>query len=158
MPRLRIVCLLSMTALLPAVALAQDAPSVDPHSPKWVSHTSTDKTGAHICSVYPLGVKPFPMIFFYARESSGELSLEGADTMPINLTLQVDGNAVLDGGFPAMSKKDTASLIKQIRANGQTLRLSQSVLGKEKMEKLHLDLPLTGAVAELDKCRAWLKP
>lgn len=158
MSRLRIVCLLYLITLFPAATLAQESPAAEETAPKWVSHQAIDPTGTRTCSVYPLRTKPFPMIFFYGRECSGELSLEGSDTTPMDLTLQVDGNPVLDGGFPTMSRKDTASLIKQIRADGQNLRLSQSVLIENKLKQFHLDLPLTGVVDELDKCRVWLTP
>ncbi|AXK72187.1 hypothetical protein DWG18_07755 [Lysobacter sp. TY2-98] len=156
--RLRTACLLSPIALLPTAVFAQDAPAADATAPKWVSHQSTDPAGTRTCAVYPLRTKPFPMIFFYGRESSGELSLEGSDATPMDLTLQVDANPVLDGGFPTMSRKNTAALINQMRANGQNLRLSQSLLIDGKLKQFHLDLPLMGAVDELDKCSAWLKP
>jgi hypothetical protein len=147
-------CLLSLTVFLPSAALAQDA--ADATAPEWVSDQATDPTGTRTCSVYPIRRGAYPMIFFYGRESDGQLSIEGARNTPMDLKLQVDANPELDGGFPMMSAKDTATLMRQIRADGRNLRLSQSVFVEHKLERFDLDLPLAGAVEQLDKCRAWL--
>ena len=85
-----------------------------------------------------------------------ELTLEEARNPPMELTLQVDAHPELDGGVFSMSAENTATLIGQIRAGGRNLRLSQSAMFDGKLERFHLDLPLAGAVEELDKCRAWL--
>jgi hypothetical protein len=154
MLRIRTVCLLCLAACLPMATLAQSEP--EPTAPKWVSDQATDPTGTRTCSVYPLRHGAYPMIFFYGRESDGQLSIEGSSNTPLDLTLKVDANAELDGGFPMMSTKDTAALIKQIRANGQSLRLSQSAMVDHKLQRFDLDLPLAGAVEQLDKCLAWL--
>jgi len=146
--------LLCATLSIPTTAFAQSAPEAA--APVWSSGQATDPTGTRTCSVYPVREGAFPMIFFYGTESGAELSIEGSDRTPMMLTLQVDANAELDGGFPTMSAKNTAALIGQIRANGQNLRLSQSILVEGKLERFHLDLPLAGAVEQLDKCRAWL--
>jgi len=154
MLRLPAVYLLCAAVGLPTGAFAQAAP--EPSAAKWVSHTGTDPTGTRTCSVYPLGEGAYPMIFFYGRESDGQLSIEGSDNTPVGLTLQVDANPELDGGFPEMSTKNTAALIRQIRAGAGNLRLSRSAIVEGKLKRFHLDLPLAGAVDELDKCRAWL--
>ena len=154
MLRFTTACLLCVTAVLPTGAMAQDVASPPP--PKWVSHTGVDASGTRTCSVCPILHGPFPMIFFYGTESSGQLSVEGAPDTPLNLTLQVDANPELDGGFPEMSKKNTATLIRQIRADAQNLRLSKSDFSDGTFRRLHQDLPLAGAVEQLDTCREWL--
>ena len=147
-------CLLCVAVSIPTGVAAQSAS--DATAPTWVSDQATDPTGTRTCSVYPVRQGAFPMIFFYGSESEAQLSIEGSRNTPMGLTLQVDTNPELDGGFPAMSAKDTASLIKQIRANALNLRLSQSAIVEGKLERFDLDLPLTGAVEQLDLCRAWL--
>lgn len=159
MLRIPSVSLLCVTLSLPAAALAQSAPDAtasDANAPTWVSDQATDPTGTRTCSVYAVRQGPFPMIFFYGSEKEADLSIEGLHRTPMKLTLQVDANPALDGGVMAMSQKNTAALIKQIRANGRNLRLSHSLLIEGKFEKFDLDLPLAGAVEQLDKCRAWL--
>ena len=146
--------LLCVTLWLPTTALAQIAP--DDAAPPWASHQATDPAGTRNCAVYPLREGAFPMIFFYGSEDGAELSIEGSRKTPMELTLQVDGHPELDGGFPTMSAKNTATLIEQIRAGGRNLRLSQSVMVDGAFERFHLDLPLAGAVEQLDACRAWL--
>ncbi|GAB1595615.1 hypothetical protein [Lysobacter claricitrinus] len=154
MLRIPALCLLCLTAWLPITAFAQsDSEST---APKWVSGQATDPTGVRTCSVYPIRQGAYPMIFFYGRESDGQLSIEGSNNTSIDLTLQVDANAELDGGFPMMSTKNTAALIRQIRADGHNLRLSQSAMFEGKLERFDLDLPLAGAVEQLDKCHDWL--
>ena len=148
------MCLLCLAASLPTAVPAQDAP--DAPAPSWVSDQGTDRYGTRTCSVFSVRPGAFPMIFFYGKESDAQLSLEGAPNTPMDLTLQVDANPELDGGFPTMSAKNTATLIGQIRANGSNLRLSQSLLVDGKLKKFHLDLPLAGAVEQLDRCRDWL--
>ena len=155
MPRLPVVCLLFATACLPTAALAQSA--TDATSPTWESHADTDPSGTRNCAVFPLRNGPFPMIFFYGSESGAELTLQEARNPPMELTLQVDAHPELDGGVFNMSPENTATLIEQIRAGDQNLRLSQSALVEGKLERFHLDLTLAGAVGQLDKCRAWLE-
>lgn len=152
MLRFAATCLLFATACLPT-ALAQSA--TDEPAP-WSSHPATDAAGTRNCAVFPLRKGPFPMIFFYGSESGAELSIEDAPNPPMELRLQVDTHPELDGGVFTMSPENTATLIEQIRAGGQNLRLSQSVLVEGKLERFHLDLPLAGAVEQLDNCRAWL--
>ena len=153
MLRLPVVCLLFATAWLPTATLAQSAPET---APPWSSHTATDSEGTRNCAVFPVRQGPFPMIFFFGSESGAELTLQDARNPPMELTLQVDAHPALDGGVFNMSAENTATLIGQIRAGGQNLRLSQSALVEGKLERFHLDLPLTGAVEQLDTCRAWL--
>lgn len=154
MLRLPVVCLLFATVWLPTATLAQSAP--DETAPTWSSHTATDSEGTRNCAVFPLRKGPFPMIFFYGSESGAELAIQDAPNPPMELTLQVDAHPALDGGVFNMSAENTATLIEQIRAGGQNLRLSQSALVEGKLERFHLDLPLAGAVEQLDTCRAWL--
>jgi hypothetical protein len=52
--------------------------------------------------------------------------------------------------------KVVAALIAQIRANGEILHVSRSVFANSKLEKVTDDIVLDGAVAEFDKCKAWL--
>lgn len=73
----------------------------------------------------------------------------------MDLTLQVDSNASLDGGFEP-TPKVIAALIAQIRANGETLHVSRSVIANKRLETATDDIVLDGAVAQFDKCKAWL--
>lgn len=153
MLRLPALCLLLATVSLPTAALAQSGP--DATESMWISHTDTDSSGTRNCSVYPVREGAFPMLFLYGSESDASLSLEGASNPPMGLTLQVDTHPELDGGVFSMSPENTATLMEQIRAGGRNLRLAQSALVEGKLEKFYLDLPLDGAIEQLDKCRAW---
>ena len=144
---------------LPAAAFAQassdGAAAPAPAATTWVSHQGTDaRTHAHNCSVYPLGTGLFP-IFFLDR-TGALLSLEGADTTPIGVKLQVDANAALDGGFPDPSEEVVKTLMNQIHAGGETLRISRAKIVKGKLETIVDEFPLAGAVDEFQKCAGWV--
>ena len=157
MPRSFAIRVLLIAALLPSAAFAQSAP--DGAASRWTSHRGKDKAGTHSCSVFPLGEGAYPMFFFFGRESDVQLSLEGGDGLPLDVKLKVDGNPELDGSFPAMSMKDTRTLIRQIRAGGQTLTVSKAAITDTgKLGREAFDIPLAGAVEQLDQCKAWLKP
>lgn len=153
MLRFTAVCLMFLAGLLTTPALARSEPDA---TVAWASDPATDAAGTRNCSVYPLRDGAFPMLFFYGSEGTAELSIVGARNPPMELTLQVDANPELDGGVLAMSPENTATLVEQIRAGGRNLRLSQSVMFEGKLERFDLDLPLEGAVEQLDKCHSWL--
>jgi hypothetical protein len=123
----------------------------------WTSDQGTNaQTHARNCSVFPLKTGIYPL--FYLERGYASMSVEGAPVTPLGATLQVDSNAPLDGGFPEPTSKVVAALIAQIGANGETLRVSRMVIANKRMETVTDDIVLDGAVAEFDKCKAWLAP
>ena len=72
MRRIRTVCLLCLTVLLPTAALAQS--ELNAAAPKWVSDQATDPTGTRTCSVYPLreGAYPVPQLAEVGRGNRGD--------------------------------------------------------------------------------------
>lgn len=157
---LRISACAALAALaLSSAAFAQAAPDGSAASAKatttWTSDQRTDaQMHARTCSVYPLGSGIFPV--FFLDRSGALMSVEGADSTPIGVTLQVDANAALDGGFPNPSEKVVAQLMNQIYAGGQNLRISRAKIVGGKLETLIDDFPLAGAVDEFQKCAAWV--
>jgi hypothetical protein len=146
-------------AALATVAYAQ-TPADEATAPlltttTWTSDQDTNaQTKARNCSVFPLKTGIYP--FFYLERGYESMSIEGAKVTPLGVTLQVDANASLDGGFPEPTPKVVAALIAQIRANGETLHVSRSVIANKRLETVSDDIVLDGAVAEFDKCKAWL--
>ena len=121
----------------------------------WTSDQGTNaQTHARNCSVFPLTPGLYP--FFYLEADATLMSIEGQTALLMDLRLQVDANASLDGGLMEPSPKVIAALIAQIRANGQTLRVSRSVITLQGLETVTEEIPLQGAVAQFDKCKAWL--
>lgn len=153
-------CFLAVAlAALATVGYAQTSPDEDtvPVLPttSWTSNQDINaETRARNCTVFPLRAGIYPL--FYLEPDAAFMSLEGAKITPLDLTLQVDSNASLDGGFPEPTEKVVAALIAQIRANGEILHVSRSVFANSKLEKVTDDIVLDGAVAEFDKCKAWL--
>lgn len=144
---------------LPAAAFAQATPDGAAAPARaattWVSAQSTDaQTHTRNCSVYPLGTGLFPM--FFLDRSGALLSVQGTDTTPIGLKLQVDANAALDGGFPDPSEEVVKTLMDQIHAGGQTLRISHAKIVDGKLETIVDEFPLAGAVDEFQKCAGWV--
>lgn len=154
-------CFLAIAlAALATVASAQ-TPSAEGAAPAlstttWTSNEGTDaQTRARNCAVFPLREGIYPL--FYLEPDFASMSIEGAQVIPLAGTLQVDSNASLDGGFPGPTEKVVAALIAQIRVGGETLRVSRPVIANSKMETVTDDIVLDGAVAEFDKCKAWLE-
>jgi len=140
-------------------AVAQTSPSDEatpaPVAATWTSNEGTNaQTHARNCSVFPLRTGLYP--FFYLEPDATLMSIEGLKALAMDLRLQVDANPSLDGGVLEPSPKVIASLIAQIRANGQTLQVSRSVITIQGLETVTEDIPLQGAVAQFDKCKAWL--
>ena len=153
-------CFLAIALAAPATAVYAQTPPVEATAPvstttTWTSDQGTNaQTRARNCTVYPLRAGIYPL--FYLEPDFAFMSIEGAKVMPLAVTLQVDSNASFDGGFPEPAPKVVAALIAQIRANGETLRVSRPVIANSRMETVTDDIVLEGAVAEFDKCKAWL--
>ena len=121
----------------------------------WTSNQDINaQTRARNCAVFPLKAGIYPL--FYLEPDFASMSIEGAKVVPLAVTLQVDSNAALDGGFPEPTPEIVAALIAQIRANGETLHVTRPVIANARMETVTDDIVLDGAVAEFDKCKAWL--
>ena len=91
-----------------------------------------------------MGLTQFPVTSQYlgSSENNGTVDFLG-ERSPDPLSLAF-----------AISRRNTSSLISQIRVGGQNLRVSQSVSSDGKLKQLHLHLPLAEAIDELNKCRA----
>ena len=146
-------------AALATVGYAQTPPeeatTPEVSTTTWTSNQGTDDQ-RHVrnCSVFPLRAGIYPL--FYLERGYASMSIEGSDIPALDLKLQVDSNASLDGGFPEPTPKVVAALIAQIRANGETLHVSRSVIANKQLVTVTDDIVLDGAVAEFDKCKAWL--
>jgi hypothetical protein len=150
-----VLAALTLSAAAFAQATPDGASTPAPAATTWVSHQGTyAQTHAHNCSVYPLGTGLFPM--FFLDRSGALLSLEGADTTPIGVKLQVDANAALDSGFPDPSEEVVRTLMNQIYAGGETLRISREKIVAGKLETVVDAFPLAGAVDEFQKCAGWV--
>src|SRR5688572_5367674 len=96
-------CLLAIAlAALASVSYAQ-TPADEGTAPvlsttTWTSNQGTNaQTKARNCSVFPLREGIYPL--FYLERGFAYMSVEGAKITPMDLKLQVDSNAPLDGGF-----------------------------------------------------------
>lgn len=151
------LCLaLAFPTAAPAQSPAGDT-AIDAAGTTWTSIPDTDaRTGTRQCSVFPLRDRegPFPMFFFYGPDV--QMSVAGTDTPLMDLKLQVDANAEVDGGFLAPSPENVVALIGQIRADGRVLRLSRTVMADGRLQTASEEIPLAGAVEQFDRCRAWV--
>ena len=122
----------------------------------WTSNQGTNsQTRARNCAVFPLKAGIYPL--FYLEYDFAFMSIEGAKIVPLGVKLQVDSNASLDGGFPEPTPEIVAAVIAQIRANGETLHVTRPVIANARINNVTDDIVLDGAVAEFDKCKAWLE-
>ena len=148
------IALVALATMATAQTPADEATAPVLSTTTWTSDQGTNaQTRSRNCSVYPLRTGMYP--FFYLERGFASMSIEGAKITPLDLTLQVDSNASMDGGFEP-TPKVIAALIAQIRANGENLHVSHSIIANKKLETVSDVIVLDGAVAEFDKCKAWL--
>ncbi|WP_133478491.1 hypothetical protein [Cognatilysobacter segetis] len=149
------VSVLALPTASNAQSTAEDATASTPAPATWTSDQRTDAvTRTRNCSVYPLRTGLYPL--FFLDRSGALMSIEGADATPIGVTLQVDDNAGLDGGFPEPSEAVVRTLMDQVYAGGERLRVSRAKIVKGKLESVVDDIPLAGAVAQFEKCADWV--